>query len=127
MGLLRWFTHNQAHTDGSTHPDLAPLVLPVPPQAAAERVRAAVATLPRWRVEGGTAQGLHLTRRTRVIRFVDDIRVTLAADAGGTVVHAESKSRLGTGDLGQNRRNILELFRELRNAEFGVRSPKHPS
>lgn len=117
MGLLRWFTHNRAHTDGSTHPDLAPLVLSVPPEVAAERVRAAVATLSRWRVEGETPGGLHLTRQTRVIRFVDDIRLTLAPDAHGTLIHAESKSRLGKGDLGQNRRNILELWDAIRAAK----------
>jgi uncharacterized protein (DUF1499 family) len=58
----------------------------------------------------GTA---HLTRRTRVLRFTDDVRLSLTPGDGGTVVHAESRSRIGVGDLGQNRRNILELWAAL--------------
>lgn len=117
MGLLRWFTKNWANTDGPTHPDLAPLTLPVPAEAAVERVRAAVASLPRWRVESESAGELKLTRRTRTIRFVDDITLRLIPDGGGTLVHAESRSRLGKGDLGQNRRNILELWDAIRAAQ----------
>lgn len=114
MGLLRWFTKNWAHTHGPTHPDLAPLVLPGGVDEAAERVRAAVVTLPRWRVESATADELKLTRRTRVVRFVDDVTVRLTPDGPNTVVHAESRSRVGKGDLGQNRRNILELWNAIR-------------
>lgn len=115
MGLIRWFTQNQASTEPPTHRDLSPVTLPVPLEAAAERVRAAVATLPRWRVEpdSDTSQ-LHLTRRTRLVRFVDDIRLRLLPDGTGTTIHAESRSRVGVGDLGQNRRNILELWSALR-------------
>ena len=114
MGLLRWITKNWANTDGPSHPDLAPLTLPVPPNVAVERVRAAVSTLPRWRVEGESAGEMKLTRRTRVIRFVDDITLRLRPDGPGTLIHAESRSRLGKGDLGQNRRNILELWDAIR-------------
>jgi uncharacterized protein (DUF1499 family) len=45
---------------------------------------------------------------------VDDVRLTLTPGTDGTVVHAESRSRVGLGDLGQNRRNILELWRAIR-------------
>lgn len=114
MGLIRWLTKNWANTTEPTHPDLGPLVLPVPPEAAAERVRAAVGSLPRWAVESATADELKLTRRTGTVGFVDDITVRLTPDGGGTVVHAESRSRVGKGDLGQNRRNILELWAALR-------------
>jgi uncharacterized protein (DUF1499 family) len=47
-------------------------------------------------------------------RFVDDIFVRLEPFAGGTRVHARSRAGLGVGDLGQNRRNLLELLRALR-------------
>jgi uncharacterized protein (DUF1499 family) len=124
MGWLRWFTGNWAKTDGPSHPDLAPLVLPLPPEAAVERVRAAVRSLPRWREESAAADELRLTRRTRVLRFVDDITLRFRPAGPGTLIHAESRSRVGKGDLGQNRRNILELFQELRNAELGTRNRK---
>lgn len=122
---MRWFTKNWASTDLPTHPDLAPFDLPVPPGEAVARVRAAVSTLARWRVESdGTV--LHLTRRTRVCRFVDDIRVRfLPAGGGGTRVHAESRSRVGVGDLGQNRRNILELWEAVSAQLSAVSQPRN--
>lgn len=116
MGLLRWFTKNWANTHEPTHSDLAPLVLPMPPAEAAAVVRRAAEGLPRWRVEAASDRELRLTRRTRVFRFVDDVVVTFQPAEAGTVVHAASRSRIGKGDLGQNRRNILELWAAVRTA-----------
>lgn len=115
MRLIHWFTRNQANTRGPTHPDLAPLLLPGPPAAAARRVEDAVRSLSGWRVElADAASGtIHLIRRTRVWRFVDDIRLTVTPTADGVRVDAASRSRFGVGDLGQNRRNILELWRAI--------------
>lgn len=117
MGLFRWLTKNWANTDGPSHPDLAPLVLPLATEAAVERVRAAVEVLPRWRVEAAGPADLKLTRRTGVLRFVDDITLTFRPAGPGTLIHAESRSRIGKGDLGQNRRNILELWAAIRAAK----------
>ena len=114
MGLLRWFTKNWANTTEPTHTDLAPVVVPQPPEQAAELVRRAVAMLPRWRVESESPGELKLTRRTQVMKFMDDVTVTLIAAGSGTMIHAASKSRVGKGDLGQNRRNILELWAAIR-------------
>ncbi len=114
MGLLRWFTKNWANTQEPTHPDLAPLVVPLSLEQAAELVKKAVGTLSRWRVESESPGELQITRRTRLWRFVDDITVTLKPAGPGTMIHAASKSRLGKGDLGQNRRNILELWGAIR-------------
>ena len=116
MGLFRWFTANWANTTEPTHPDLAPVVVPLPPEEAAELVRKAVGTLPRWRVESESAGELKLSRRTRMFQFVDDVTVTLKPAGPGTMIHAASKSRVGKGDLGQNRRNILELWNAIRAA-----------
>src|SRR5438067_12382856 len=72
MGLFRWFTKNWANTQGPSHPDLAPLVLPLPPAEAAERVKSAVATLLHWRVRAADGAGeLPLTRLTGQMEFVD--------------------------------------------------------
>lgn len=114
MGLLRWFSKNWADTHEPTHPDLAPMTVPIPPDAAVERVKKAVATLPRWSVQSEASGELKLTRRTRVIGFVDDVTVTIQAAGPDAIIHAASKSRVGVGDLGQNRRNILELWAAIR-------------
>lgn len=115
MGLIRWLTKNWANTAEPTHPGLAPLTLAVPVPAAVETVGAIVRGMPRWRVEAAdpTAGVMHMTRRTPVFRFVDDVTIRFTATADGTRVDAESRSRVGKGDLGQNRRNILELWRHV--------------
>lgn len=115
MGLLRWFSKNWAGTDPASHDDLVPLVVPLDPDQAVERVQAIAASLPQWRVEPAEEPGkLHLTRRTGWLGFVDDIRLRFLPAGPGTLIHAESRSRIGIGDLGQNRRNILELWAALR-------------
>ena len=114
MGLLRWFTKNWADTSGPSHSDLAPVTLPVDPRTALEMVRRAIAALPNWRVESESPDRVDLTRRTRIVGFVDDVLVTAKPAGPGTILHAASKSRVGVGDLGQNRRNILELWAAIR-------------
>jgi uncharacterized protein (DUF1499 family) len=118
MGLLRWFTKNWANTIEPTHPDLHPLELALPVEEAVPAVEAVAASMRRWCVVSSnrSAGTLHLTRRTRVFRFVDDVRLTFEPAAGGCRVHADSRSRVGVGDLGQNRRNVRELFAGLRRA-----------
>jgi uncharacterized protein (DUF1499 family) len=115
MSLLHWFTRNWADTDEPGDPRLAPVELPVPPAEALARVEAAVGSLPNWRVEAVEAgMAVRATRRTRLLRFVDDVTIRLEPVAGGTRVHARSKSRVGVADFGQNRRNLLELLGRLR-------------
>jgi uncharacterized protein (DUF1499 family) len=46
--------------------------------------------------------------------FVDDVVITVESAGPGSICHAASKSRVGIGDLGQNRRNILELWAAIR-------------
>jgi uncharacterized protein (DUF1499 family) len=114
MGLLRWFTRNWADTEGPSHRDLYPMTMPVTPAVALEVVKRAAASMPHWRVESESTEELRLTRRTRVVGFVDDVVVTVKAAGPGTICHAASRSRVGIGDLGQNRRNILELWAAIR-------------
>jgi uncharacterized protein (DUF1499 family) len=114
MGLLRWFTKNWADTNSPSHSDLYPLTLSVTPAAALEMVKRAAGTMPRWRVESASSDEVKLTRRTRTIGFVDDVVVSVKPAGPGTICHAASRSRIGIGDLGQNRRNILELWAAIR-------------
>ena len=83
-------------------------------------VQAAVGAMPGWTVvetrETERDGKLHATRKTRVWRFVDDVHVELSRGAGPNAVatlNVHSKSRVGEGDFGQNRRNILELVKQL--------------
>ncbi|ELR25254.1 uncharacterized protein ACA1_290180 [Acanthamoeba castellanii str. Neff] len=46
------------------------------------------------------------THSTKVFKFVDDLAFTFATVDGKTVVHTLSISRIGQGDMFQNRKNI---------------------
>jgi uncharacterized protein (DUF1499 family) len=120
MGNLgRWLTRNWADTAESGDPVIVPRRLTLPESEAVARVGEVIASLPRWRVEASdpVAGTLRATRRTRLFRFVDDVALRVESDGSGrSVLHARSQSRLGKGDFGQNRRNLLELFAALGRA-----------
>ena len=114
MGLLRWFTKNWANTTEPTHRDLVPLRLTGTLARVQARIDTACRTLRGWSVESTNGTGMHLVRRTRIARFADDVRLKFTGDGDAIRIDAESRSRLGQGDFGQNRRNILELFAALK-------------
>ncbi|MDX2032490.1 MAG: DUF1499 domain-containing protein [Blastocatellia bacterium] len=50
---------------------------------------------------------------TRLLKFKDDVTITISQEAERIVVHVRSKSRIGKGDLGANARRIREFQAEL--------------
>jgi hypothetical protein len=62
--------------------------------------------------EAGKPQAVrHLIRSTAIMRYRDDVWLVIEQRAEGAVrLHADSRSRLGKGDLGQNPRNLRELL-----------------
>ena len=114
----RDLTTNYARLDASSpDPSLRTLVLPSSRDEVADRLERWASNMPRWSVESRQENGselqVHLTHRTALFRFIDDIHVRLTEQEGGTRVDAESRSRFGKGDLGQNPRNLRELRRGL--------------
>jgi hypothetical protein len=109
-----WTTNVAFVTPESPNPKLRSPLLPDSPEVVAELITQWVAKQSRWELVSRSVSDsgirLNLTRRTPVFRFVDDIRVDLSHVDGGTLVSAESRSRLGRGDLGQNPRNLRELL-----------------
>jgi uncharacterized protein (DUF1499 family) len=117
MSFLSWFTRNWADTDERNDRTLQPVELPLPLAAAWSEVVDAVQGLPRWQLESAdlTTCVIKTTRRTRLFRYIDDVTIRVESLSDGrTRIHARSKSRVGKGDLGQNRRNLLELFAAIR-------------
>ena len=115
----RDLTTNVAATeDKAADERLRPMESELPPAELAGRVEAAAATLKNWRREtraeenGGVV--LHFVRTTPVLHFQDDIRVRIEPRGAGSRLSAESKSRIGKGDLGQNPRNLRELLTAVR-------------
>jgi uncharacterized protein (DUF1499 family) len=114
---MAW-TRNWHDTD-EPGADPGPHDTPLPPAEALAQIESAIRGLPRWRVEtiDAAAGTITATRRTRIFRFTDDVTIRLEPIASGTRIHARSQSRVGKGDFGQNRRNVMELFAALRRAE----------
>jgi uncharacterized protein (DUF1499 family) len=117
MGTLgRWLTRNWADTAEGGDPVIVPRRLTPPASEAVTRVSEVITSLPRWQVEATDpdAGTLRATHQTRLFRFVDDVALRVESDgSGGSILHARSQSRVGKGDFGQNRRNLLELFAAL--------------
>src|SRR5262245_35303680 len=107
---------NRAALDEPGAPELANVVLPMGTDEALRHIQQVIAGMPLWRVEAvNPADGtIHLTRRTKVLRFVDDVRLRLEPVEGGTRLHGQSASRVGMSDFGQNRRNLRQLIGALR-------------
>jgi uncharacterized protein (DUF1499 family) len=57
------------------------------------------------------------THSTKVFKFVDDLAFTFATVDGKTVVHTLSISRIGQGDMFQNRKNI-SIIMDIVNARL---------
>jgi uncharacterized protein (DUF1499 family) len=116
---VRWFyglIRNRAELrPDAADPGLRPVVVPRPRGEAMAWAAEVIAALPRWTVVAvdAAAGTLHATHATRLWRFIDDIHLRFAADPQGTRITGRSKSRIGSGDLGQNARNLRELVRAL--------------
>lgn len=104
--------------------DLRPLTMPGSVDEGVALIEQWAASMSAWDLVGverqsvpgdGTAEAsIQLTRTTGLMRYVDDIEVSLRPEAGATLLTATSRSRVGKGDLGQNPRNLKELVRGLR-------------
>lgn len=107
--------------DGATDPRLRPHVYPLSPIQTAHAVVDAIDSLRRWEVVAGKDGVIWATRRTRLFRFVDDIYLLLLPAHDSTVIFARSASRVGRSDLGQNRRNLGELWAAMERRVNGPR------
>lgn len=116
----RDFSTNVAMTGESSK--IQPLRLSISPDDALQRLKGVVAQMSHWQWIDETAvkdgHVVNLVRSTLVFRFKDDVQITIASEpsSGGSVINAISRSRIGKGDLGQNPRNIKELFAKLEAA-----------
>jgi uncharacterized protein (DUF1499 family) len=105
-----------ATADGAPDPRLLPFRYPGPPDQAMHALIAAIGSLPRWRLVDSTDGVLWASRTTRLFRFVDDVYLLVRAGPGdSSTIEARSASRVGQSDLGQNRRNLAQLWAALRN------------
>jgi uncharacterized protein (DUF1499 family) len=93
---------------------VAPLAYSGPEQDAWYRLRGIVASLPRTSVVSDTGSYLHVEFTSLLFRFVDDVE--FLADDNAKVIHIRSASRLGTSDLGVNRKRVEKIRRRWQKA-----------
>ena len=104
-----------ARQQRAAYPDIAPVMLPLPPREAFDRaVKAAEAM--GWEVVGRDAAAgiLEAVDTTRWFGFKDDIAVRVSAADAGSRVDVRSKSRVGRSDIGTNARRIRAYVERLR-------------
>ncbi len=127
VALLRsWPVINIVETGNTPeYPDLLPKSYQAGKSRVFDAALRAVGRTPRWTlVLSQPEQGsIRVEAKTLLLRFVDDIAISVAEQGGGTVVNVRSASRVGRSDFGQNARNIRAFFAELdRQMEVGVGS-----
>ncbi len=83
---------------------IAPLDIAGEPAEAMNRIRALIEGMPRVRIEIAQDDYLHAVFTTAVFRWKDDLEVQIDPDAG--VAHVRSASRVGSSDLGVNRKRV---------------------
>ena len=86
---------------------IAPLPFSGAAAAAIGRIEGIVRSLPRVSVTASTENYLRAEFRSAVFRFVDDVEF-LADEAAG-VVQVRSASRVGSSDIGVNRKRIEDI------------------
>lgn len=115
-------TNHAATSEGADDEALRPIHSTRSPSETAQLVERAAAELSRWELVEETSGKdgvvtLALVRTTPLLRFRDDITVTISPEGNGSIITAESQSRVGRGDLGQNPRNLKELLGAVRRKE----------
>jgi uncharacterized protein (DUF1499 family) len=97
------------------YPAVRPLVLPVPPDEAFARVRAALEAAKSTRViDASRTEGrIEAVAVSRVFRFADDLVVRIRPDPSGSRIDFRSRSRDGRSDLGVNAQRIENLLTVL--------------
>jgi uncharacterized protein (DUF1499 family) len=99
----------------AAYPDLRPLHLAEPPDAAFARAVRLARQQPTWQVlyDNPTSRIFEGVATSDLFRFQDDFVVRVRADSKGSVVDMRSKSRDGKGDLGANAERIRAFLAEL--------------
>lgn len=113
--LLIYLTRNSARTrPGHELAELRSRSYEQPPDRVFEYARRAALDLG-WEIKDldSGRHGIHAVVTTPLLRFRDDVRVTLTAAENGTRVDVASQSRIGRADYGANIAHVVDLYRRL--------------
>lgn len=87
--------------------DIPPFAVQGDGSATLARIRAVISDMPGARVVTVGRDYLYAQFTTPLLRFVDDVEFWF--DPAANVIHVRSASRVGRGDLGENRRRVEQL------------------
>jgi uncharacterized protein (DUF1499 family) len=90
---------------------IAPFPFTGPAPDALARVKAAALSFPRTRIAEEAPGYVHLTFKSAVFGFVDDVE--LEVDEAAKVIHVRSASRVGRSDFGVNRKRVEAIRSKL--------------
>jgi uncharacterized protein (DUF1499 family) len=103
-----------ARQQRAAYPDIRPVTLAEPPDAAFKRALTAAREIGWQIVAAVPAQGrIEATDTTTWFGFKDDVVIRITPTAGGSRIDARSVSRLGEGDLGKNAARIRGYLRRV--------------
>ncbi|MBV9179914.1 MAG: DUF1499 domain-containing protein [Acidobacteria bacterium] len=99
------------------YPDVAPLILPLPPAAAFNKALGTAQQMG-WKIIAAddAAGRIEASDKTRWFGFTDDIVIRIGASGSGSRIDMRSASRLGRGDFGVNAARIRSYMAALRTA-----------
>jgi uncharacterized protein (DUF1499 family) len=89
-----------------------PIAAPGPVEAALDRAQETIASMSGGRVVEVEGPYLRAEFTSRIFRFVDDLELLWDPSA---VFHVRSASRVGSSDMGANRRRVESLRRAFEN------------
>jgi uncharacterized protein (DUF1499 family) len=97
------------------YPDITPLVLEIPPEAAFEMALAASRKMGWKIIDADRSDGrIEAVDTTFWFGFSDDIVIRIKTEGQGCRVDIRSVSRVGISDVGTNATRIRKFFREMR-------------
>ena len=96
------------------YPDIAPLLLPVPPDQAFARAERAARAMG-WEIVAVAPDALRIeaTATTLFFGFKDDVVIRIRAQGTGSVVDVRSLSRIGGSDIGANAQRVRKFLAQL--------------
>jgi uncharacterized protein (DUF1499 family) len=101
---------------------VAPMQLAGGSDAAWNDIQAVVGCLPRSKIVKATDRYLHVTLKSRIFGFIDDLELKLEPQTRQIAIR--SASRKGYFDLGVNRRRVEYLRKQLQAASL-IRQGRH--
>jgi len=102
------------------YPDIAPVLLAVPPAQALQLAERAARAMG-WDIVAVAPDDrrIEATDTTLMFGFKDDIVIRVTANGSGSRVDARSLSRIGSSDIGTNAKRIRAFMRQLSAAKAG--------